>query len=369
MLFLDICEVSAATSWQTFEFSTVFYPNVSKDNTYGTVSGGAGYISNGTGSITSISGSNTTSSHTGYSYHVSVPFTFKFLSSDIGGTGVTANDQYNYFTIFPFFKLTSSVGTVSNLTLYYGDKIVHTENMGDSETYKIVIRGVDMRYGGDTDSQSYFRLPFTLEYDVAFQEFDSASSDLDEFTSTLKCSMRLVGNIATASDIKTAETQVSDAGTQQELSELNESTDAIEESVTSDTGGGLLATIKSWFGSFFDNLIHVFVPEDGYFTEWFNRLNSLLADKLGMLYAPFDLLITTLQAIYDTNSNEPGIPFPGIKWEDTWLVEPTTFYFSSLGDSEGIIKLRDTVYFGTDVVLLFSFLFLLERKIKHILED
>lgn len=151
--------------------------------------------------------------------------------------------------------------------------------------------------------------------------------------------------------------------------ELIESSKAIEESVTSDSGGGLLATIKSWFGSFFDNLIGVFVPEDGYFSDWFDKVNTLLSEKLGMLYAPFDLLISTLQAIYDSDDTENGIPFPGIKWDDSWILEPTTFYFSSLGDSEGVTKLRDAVYFGTDVVLLFSFLFLLEKKIKHILED
>lgn len=157
---------------------------------------------------------------------------------------------------------------------------------------------------------------------------------------------------------------------EQKLDDLNTSTDAIEQSVTSDTGGGILATIKNFFGSFFQNvfdtLVSVFVPEDGFFSDWFNRLNTLLSEKLGMLYAPFDLLVTTLNAIMNADTTDTGIPFPGIQWEDTYLVEPFTFYFSSLGDT--FTDLQGYVYFATDTVLLFAFLYLLQNKIRLILE-
>lgn len=124
--------------------------------------------------------------------------------------------------------------------------------------------------------------------------------------------------------------------------------------------------ITDFFGSFFDNLLHIFVPEDGYFSSWFDKVNTLLSDKLGMLYAPFDLVISTLQAIYSSSTTESGIPFPGIKWEDTWLIEPFTFTFASLGDSFN--DLREKVYFATDTVLVFTFLLLLQSKVKLILE-
>lgn len=124
--------------------------------------------------------------------------------------------------------------------------------------------------------------------------------------------------------------------------------------------------ITDFFASFFDNLLHIFVPENGYFSEWFDKVNTLLSEKLGMLYAPFDLVISTLQAIYSADSTEAGIPFPGIKWEDTWLVEPFTFTFASLGDS--FDDLRDKVYFATDTVLVLTFLMLLQSKVKLILE-
>lgn len=373
MLFLDIYEVKADTSVHSFRLDCTFYPNVSKDHTYGTISGGGGSFYQGTGSIISNTGSTTTYSNLGYSYHVRAPFVFNALWSEIGGTGQASTDAYSYFALLPRFTYTNSSGHIDNLTLYYGDKIVYTSNMNSGEAVWLILKGYDIRYGGTSDSRTNFSIPFVLEYDISFATSEGATENLPAFTSSIYFDMQINGRLANNLEIENGKVDVSDSGTQQKLSDLNQSTDKIEESVTSETGGGILATLKNFFGSFFENVINsfksLFIPEDGYFTDWFNRLNTLLADKLGMLYAPFDLLITTLQAIYNADSSETGIPFPGIKWNDTWLVEATTFNFDSLGDSEGIIKLRDTVYFASDTVLLFAFLYLLQSKVRHILED
>lgn len=177
-------------------------------------------------------------------------------------------------------------------------------------------------------------------------------------------------SIANESDYNSnAGTVVTDPQIHNDLSNLNDSTNAIEESVTSDTGGGILATIKNFFGGFFSNLINsilgLFVPSSDYFSTWFSNLNTLLSDKLGMLYAPFDLLISTLNAIYSADTSEPGIVFPGFDWDGETVIEPYTFYFSSLG--EKFQNLRDAVYFATDVVLLFAFLHLLQKKIALVI--
>lgn len=149
-----------------------------------------------------------------------------------------------------------------------------------------------------------------------------------------------------------------------------ESSAAIAESVTSTTGTGLLATIKNFFGSFFTNIINsfksLFIPDDDYFSDWFNNLNDLLSDKLGMLYSPFDFLITVLESVYDADTTESSIPFPEIAWDDTVLVESQSITFSDLlGDNFDTIQ--GYVYFATDVVLLFAFLYLLQRKVALIL--
>lgn len=162
----------------------------------------------------------------------------------------------------------------------------------------------------------------------------------------------------------------SDYLVQQELNQLNESTEQIEDSVTNPNGGGILGTIKDFFGGFFnwlkDLLLGLFIPDDDYFSSWFTNLNNLLADKLGMLYAPFDLLITVLNAVYSSSTDFSGVPFPEIRWGDTVLIGSQNLTFSSLlGDH--FSEIQGYVYFATDVVLLFAFLTLLERKISLIL--
>lgn len=373
MLFLDICEVKAgSTDWINFNLDTTFYPNVSKDHTYGTISGGGGSIYQGTGSIIANTGSSTTYSNLGYSYHVRIPIIFRSPWNKISSKSTTRLNANTYFKIYPYLRFNSSTGTVSNLSMYYNDRLVIAPNSASNEAIGLTIKGNDISIATSTDDPDFFAIPFVIEYDIAFRTSEGASEQISEFHSIMNFDIQVYGRVATSSEIASGQISVQDNGTQQELSTLNDSTEKIEESVTSDTGGGILATIKNFFGSFFENVINsfksLFIPEDGYFTDWFNRLNNLLAKKLGMLYAPFDLLITTLQAIYDAESSEQGIPFPGIKWNDVWLVEPTIFNFDSLGDSEGITKLRDTVYFGTDTVLLFAFLYLLQSKVRHILE-
>ena len=182
------------------------------------------------------------------------------------------------------------------------------------------------------------------------------------------------GNVTlTVADSPASSTySVSDSSTHSYLNSLNETAEETQSTAedTNQTTHSIFDSITDFFSSFFENIINalisVFVPEDGYFSDWFDRLNTLLSEKLGMLYAPFDLIISTLQAIYSADSTETGIPFPGIQWQDTWLVEPFTFSFDSLGDS--FDDLREKVYFATDTVLVFTFLLLLQSKIKLILE-
>lgn len=384
MLFLNTLQVNANVNYQlvsqTFTF-TLYPDNFSniQDVTYdsgtvdtsGTISYSGSIRGAGGNSISLVSSGNASDTLSG-SYTsrgtITVANGVKYFHTDLRAEFRPIYDSWkvsNFDSNYEYLAISgwdanysSSVGSViNNQVSISGLNSILSNNYSTKSA--MTFKNGDVRYYAPSfiyNGYFSYALPNTTDF------YNPITFDV---TVTFKMNLQDVS----ASYVASNSTPVNDIGTQSKLDDLNDSSQAIEESVTSDTGGGLLATIKSWFGSFFDNLIGVFVPEEGYFSDWFNRVNSLLSEKLGMLYAPFDLLISTLQAIYDSDDTENGIPFPGIKWEDTWLVEPTTFYFSSLGDSEGVTKLRDTVYFGTDVVLLFSFLFLLERKIKHILED
>lgn len=338
MLFLDTCIVEAASSSNTYNFSTVLSPNAVSNITVG------------------ASGSTTTHSYSYFSYHVKIPFIYSATWTDLGADFTSYYENASqYFTMcLNDFAVISHTGTISNVTLYVDSTDVLYANAVNVNTYPVFyLRGSNMQ----SYSEFYANIPLILEYDV---QFDSANN-YDTFNSTMNIRVGLFSRKALDSELDSARVQVSDEVTQTLLSETVTQNIQAEE-----TRSGILSKISDFFGSFFSNLIGVFVPENGYFSGWFDRVNTLLSQKLGMLYAPFDLVISTLQAIYSADSSETGIPFPGIKWDDTWLVEPFTFTFASLGDS--FDDLRDKVYFATDTVLVLTFLMLLQSKVKLILE-
>lgn len=125
--------------------------------------------------------------------------------------------------------------------------------------------------------------------------------------------------------------------------------------------------ITSFFNSFFDNLLHIFVPEDGFFSQWFNSLNDFMAQKLGFLWSPFDFLISFLNGVY-SGGGSACLVFPELAWIDGTVIIPRTeFSFDNIG-GESFTELRDMIYFATDVVLLGAVVSQFYKKIKLVFE-
>lgn len=366
MLFLDTLKVEAALpSYQYSQSATTYFTfNAleSEDNTSGSISensGGNGYLNNGSGSIAGVKGGGGTIST--YSItngtltaHVKVPFTIRHgVPSDI------SNSDFITYSLNPFvFEniVNGDLGTYHFSNYFISDsngnmisKVLPQQTFF-SPYYTVRLSSLrDSYYGA-------MLINFFVEYDIVCTKYTARGTGqpFNDFSVTTNISCAIPIHKATESEIESASSNVND-------SEGNQHLDEIET-----TNKSIFSSISDFFGSFFDNLIGIFVPEDGFFSDWFDRLNTLLSDKLGMLYAPFDLLISTLQSIYSADFSSAGIPFPGIKWGDTWLIEPFTFTFDSLGSD--FSDLRDKVYFGTDTVLIFTFLILLQKKVRLILE-
>lgn len=134
-----------------------------------------------------------------------------------------------------------------------------------------------------------------------------------------------------------------------------------------ETSKGILGKITEFFGSFFENLKGLFVPEDGYFSDFFTRLNDFFAEKLGMLYAPIDMFITFLNTIKDASSTDSGITFPELAWNGTVIIPETKFSFSTI--TKDFPGLQEKIYFVTDVILVGAVLWLLQVKLKEVLEN
>lgn len=347
MLFLDTCTVEAGNLSQTYSVS--FTVNPSTQNVDNFVGGNSGYISNGSGSINGVVSNSYWVSDC--QIHFSIPFSLVKTATDYSISDFSDSNYYAHYIYLN--SISASTGTMSNIVLTdsSGKGLTTPSSFWARDAY-----GSGFSLRGATANNLDFLYYLEFDYTFTSSHHDStgnvSSPDLnDTFNCTLNFEVWSALWPVTAENVSDS---VSDSGTQERLDSLN------------DTEEDTNTKITDFFGSFFDNLLHIFVPEDGYFSEWFDKVNELLSEKLGMLYAPFDLVISTLQAIYSADSTETGIPFPGIKWEDTWLVEPFTFTFASLGSS--FDDFRDKVYFATDTVLVLTFLMLLQSKVKLILE-
>lgn len=178
-------------------------------------------------------------------------------------------------------------------------KVVSDDFLSSNGNYKYCgyIRGIDL-LNGDTNNNRLV-LPVHVSWDLlkTYDKIyatdttvrplmnDSNFSDGAYYylVPTYSCSLYSIKN---AFKYSIGGTTVTDTGTQKELNTLNET-----EQDTNETTHSIFDSISDFFGSFFSNLIGVFVPEDGYFTQWFNRVNTLLTDKLGILYYPFSVII------------------------------------------------------------------------------
>lgn len=369
MLFLDTCTVNAQGFGELFD--SILVNNYAQSNSFSltvtpTSSTSYQYVisTNGSftdsGTISSISGvpssyrgsgsftiTNLTSQYDNEYYQAHFKIPFSIYAPPDSGQSVVLKDTYGFVAYGSTPSCT--VGSLQNVCYTSGNDIIY--NQGNSHFPVYMFKGYELFDANAV--QTYVGRTCYLEFDYVFYSGDYDLTDNDAITTYISfTSTEFIGHVNNNLDLNTVEVQ--DSVTRQEVTEL------------SDTASDTNTKITDFFGSFFDNLIHIFVPEDGYLSTWFDKLNTLLSDKLGMLYAPFDLIISTLQAIYSSSTTESGIPFPGIKWEDTWLVEPFTFTFDSLGDS--FDDLRVKVYFATDTVLVLTFLMLLQSKVRLILE-
>ena len=139
---------------------------------------------------------------------------------------------------------------------------------------------------------------------------------------------------------------------------------------TANTSHSILDKISDFFSGFFDGIINalksLFIPDDDFFSDFFTRLNNFFSEKLGALYTPIDLFIRLLQAIQDASAGSAGIPFPGIKWDGTYIIEPQTVNLQSIADD--FDGLQDKIYFVTDVIMVGAVIWLLQTKLRGVLK-
>ena len=200
---------------------------------------------------------------------------------------------------------------------------------------------------------------FGVTYDriFTFKSVATVLTDLGKQTGTIESKLNNIDN--------TSKDQLAEAKKQTEESKKQTDESKKQTGIMS----GLLDKITTFFNNFFSGLINalvsVFVPEDGYFKNYFDRLNKFFSDKLGMLYTPIDMFVKLLNGIKGASDTDAGIVFPGLKWEDTYIIPKQTISLSAY--SKQVPEIQEKIYFVTDIIMVGAVLLLLQNKLKEVL--
>lgn len=132
------------------------------------------------------------------------------------------------------------------------------------------------------------------------------------------------------------------------------------------TRKGILKTIielpKKIVNLIVDGLKSLFIPKDGFIKDKFNDLFSLLKDKLGILFYPFDLIVDFFNLIIDFCKTGDGIlDIPTIKepFSGVILIEGVSYNFgkdfkTALGEYYGLYQ---SFVYGICILLFSKFLY------------
>lgn len=264
---------------------------------------------------------------------------------------VTYTDNFNYSNCFGAYTCKAK-----RYFYYNGEEYVIPDNSNNS-TYILVT-------GNGASSFSW-----GVGYEVYLSVDGSASGGS---YCNVSCSPRVVIKVYTlsASEVASLENNSNIVnGLKDNKASIDKGNQLQEEA--NQTGKGILGKITDFFGSFFDNFINalksLFIPDDGYFSDYFNRLNDFFSEKLGFLYSPIDLFVEFLNAIQNASvGSDVGLVFPEIKWEDTVLIEKTAVNFDIV--NEKMPDLQQKIYFVTDIIMVGAVIFLLEKKIDEVMQ-
>lgn len=151
------------------------------------------------------------------------------------------------------------------------------------------------------------------------------------------------------------------------LKQIDKSTQHTEQIMgeVNETSKGIFASIKDFFGSFFQNLIDsvigLFVPSSDEMSDLFGQLNDFFSDTFGFLYAPFDYLIQLI-GVFTSSTGTTGLTLPGfsIMGHEVWGDQ--TYDISSdpvAGQVLGYVRI------GTGVLLAGWFIMYLQDFFKE----
>ncbi len=163
---------------------------------------------------------------------------------------------------------------------------------------------------------------------------------------------------------------------------IEEQTNAIKENTDTNKNifekiGDILSFLNPFSDNFFgkklvdliiNGLKSLFVPEEGFFDEYFNSIRDWFSDRLGFLFAPFDFIIELLNRISNINFSEPIINIPDIKdpFTNTNLINKQAYNLNDLNSNEVFNNIHNIYLAGVDFIILIGLINLARKKIEEV---
>lgn len=163
---------------------------------------------------------------------------------------------------------------------------------------------------------------------------------------------------------------------------LDEQTNAIKEQTETNKNifqkiGDILDLLNPFSDNFFgkklvelilNGIKSLFVPEDGFFSNYFNEIKEWFSDRLGFLWSPFDFLIELLTRISNINFNEPKFNIPDIyePFTNNKIISATEFNFNDFLDNSILKTAHDIYLLLVDGFIIFSLYKLISAKIEEV---
>lgn len=144
-------------------------------------------------------------------------------------------------------------------------------------------------------------------------------------------------------------------------------TNAIESMVKSLTN--VIKQIEIWLDNLLkgiiDGLKSLFIPNDDYFSSYFDELYSFFSEKLGILMLPFDVMINLFNKYLNLENGSGIINIPSVEFMNVNII-PKTDYNLKQTITTVMGKYYDTYYLVVDVLIYFAIINMACKKFGEI---
>lgn len=135
--------------------------------------------------------------------------------------------------------------------------------------------------------------------------------------------------------------------------------------IEAETTKGIWESIKSIPDLIADKLKGLFIPEEGFFSEYFNNLQTFFSEKLGFLVYPFEFIITFLNKYLNIGEGDGTLHLPDFEIMNVKIFNQTDFNLKNAMSS--FLGEYYNIYFAfVDFIILLGLVNLALKKFNSI---